>query len=77
MSNDECTKIEVTVGAIAKALEDIEVLPIAARQYVEESIANKLADVYRSIERIFERIANEVDADMSRGSRGIKTYLNR
>ncbi len=75
--NDECIKIEFTVDAIVKALEDIEVLPVAARQYVEESIANKLADVYRGIERIFERIANEVDAHLSRGSRWHKNLLEQ
>jgi predicted nucleotidyltransferase len=75
--NDECAKIETTVVAIVKALEDIEVLPVAARQYVEESIANKLADVYRGIERIFERIANEVDGHLSRGSRWHKNLLEQ
>ena len=75
--SDECAKIESTVGAITKALEDIEVLPVAAREYIEESIANKLADVYRGIERIFERIANEVDAHLSRGSRWHKDLLEQ
>ena len=75
--NDECTKIESTVDAIVKALEDIEVLPAAAREYIEESIANKLADVYRGIERIFERIANEVDTHLSRGSRWHKNLLEQ
>ena len=75
--NDECIKIESTVDAIMKALEDIEVLPVAARQYIEESIANKLADVYRRMERIFERIANEVDGHLSRGSRWHKDLLEQ
>ena len=75
--NDECAKIESTVDAIVKALEDIEVLPIAARQYVEESIVGKLADVYRGVERIFERIANEVDGHLSRGSRWHQNLLEQ
>ena len=75
--SDESAKIETTVGAIAKALEDIEVLPIAARQYIEESIANKLADIYSGIERVFELIANEVDGHLPRGSRWHKNLLEQ
>ncbi len=75
--NDECTKIESTVQGIQKALEDIEVLPDAAREYIEESIANRLADVYNGIERIFERIANEVDEHLPRGSRWHKNLLKQ
>ncbi len=75
--NDECTKIESTVQGIQKALEDIEVLPDAAREYIEESIANRLADVYSGIERIFERIANEVDGHLQRGSRWHKNLLEQ
>lgn len=76
-TSDECAKIESTVGAIVKALEDIEVVPVAAREYIEEFITNKLADVYRGIERIFERIANEVDGHLSRGSRWHKNLLEQ
>ena len=75
--NDECVKIESTVDAIVKGLEDIEVLPEAAIPYVEEAIANKLADVYRGIERIFERIASEVDGYTPRGSRWHKDLLEQ
>lgn len=75
--NDEFAKIETTVKAIAKALEDIEIVPVVARQYIEETIANKLADVYRGMERIFERIANEVDGYLSRGSRWHKNLLEQ
>lgn len=75
--NDEYIKIESTVAAILIAMEDMEVFPVAARHYIEESIANKLADVYRGIERIFERIANEVDGDIPRGSRWHKDLLEQ
>ncbi|MYF55833.1 hypothetical protein F4083_13035 [Candidatus Poribacteria bacterium] len=75
--NDECVKIGSTVDAIVKGLEDIEVLPEAAIPYVEEAIANKLADVYRGIERIFERIASEVDGYTPRGSRWHKDLLEQ
>ena len=67
--NDELDKIDATVSDIAKALIDIDVLPVAAKSYVEESIANKLADVYRGVEKIFERIAREVDMHIPTGSR--------
>ncbi len=75
--NDECVKIESTVNAIVKALDDIEVLPEAATPYVEEAIANKLSDVYRGIERIFERIASEVDGYTPRRSRWHKDLLEQ
>ena len=75
--NDEHAKIETTVRAIVKALKDIEAVPTNYRQYIEESIAHKLADIYRGIERIFERIANEVDAYLSRGSRWHKNLLEQ
>ena len=76
--NDELVKIESTVSGIAKALEDIEVIPANYRQYIEESISKKLADVYNGIEKIFERIAREVDMHVPRGkSAGTKTYLTQ
>ena len=73
--NDELVKIDATVSDIAKALEDIEAVPPNYRQYIEESIANKLADIYSGIERIFERIAREVDTLMPAGSRWHKDLL--
>ncbi len=75
--NDECTKIESTVQGIIKALGDIDLLPAAAIEYIEESIVGRLADVYSGIERIFERIANEVDGHLSRGSRWHKNLLEQ
>ena len=75
--NDELIKIDDTVSDIAKALEDIEAAPANYRQYIEESIAHKLADVYNGIERIFERIAREVDTLMPIGSRWHKDLLTQ
>ena len=75
--NDELVEIESTVGDIAKALEDIEVLPVAARPYIQESIGKKLADVYKGIEKIFERIAREVDMQVPRGSQWSKDLLTQ
>ena len=75
--NDELDKIESTVGGIAKALEDIEVLPAAARPYIQESIAKKLADVYNGIENIFKRIAREVDRHLPTGDSWHKDLLTQ
>ncbi len=75
--NDELDKIESTVGGIAKALEDIEVLPAAARPYIQESIAKKLADVYNGIENIFKRIARQVDRHLPTGDSWHKDLLTQ
>ena len=75
--NDELSKIESTVGGIAKALEDIEMLPVAARPYIQESIAKKLADVYNGIENIFKRIAREVDRHLPTGDSWHKDLLTQ
>ncbi len=66
--SDELTKIERTVRGIANALQDIEVVAVNHRKYVEKTIASDLAEVYRGIEIIFERIAREVDRHMPSGS---------
>ena len=73
--NDELDKIDATTNDIAKALVDIDLLPVAAKPYIEESVANKLADVYSGIERIFERIAREIDTHIPTGSRWHKDLL--
>ena len=75
--NDELKKIESTVGGIVKALEDIEVLPVAAKPYIQESIAKKLADVYNGIENIFKRVAREVDIHLPTGDSWHKDLLTQ
>ena len=75
--NDKLTKIESTVDGIAKALEDIEVLPIAAKPYIQESIAKKLADVYNGMENIFKRVAREVDMHLPTGDSWHKDLLTQ
>ncbi|MCY3744197.1 MAG: hypothetical protein OXH00_24560 [Candidatus Poribacteria bacterium] len=67
--SDERTKIERTVRGIANALQDIEIIAANHKKYVEKTIASDLAEVYSGIERIFERIAREVDMQIPRGSR--------
>lgn len=65
---DERTKIERTVRGITNALQDINVVAENHRKYVEKTIASDLAEIYRGIEKIFERIAREVDMHMPSGS---------
>ncbi|MCE2412942.1 hypothetical protein J4G07_02965 [Candidatus Poribacteria bacterium] len=67
--SDERTKIERTVRGIANALQDIEIIAANHKKYVEKTIASDLAEVYSGIERIFERIAHEIDMKIPRGSR--------
>ena len=64
---DERTKIERTVRGIANALQDIEIIAANHKKYVEKTIASDLAEVYSGIERIFERIANEIDKHTPKG----------
>lgn len=66
---DERTKIEGTVRGIAEALQDIEVVAVNHKKYVEKTIAADFAVVYRGIEKIFERIASEVDLHTPKGNR--------
>ena len=56
-------------------MEKIEVVPIDVREFIENTIATDLADVYRGIENIFLRIAREVDMHVPRGSRWHKNLL--
>ena len=59
--NDELTAINEMIARIHRGLENIDILPVQAREFIENTIATDLADVYRGIENIFERIAREVD----------------
>ena len=73
--NDELTKIEETLARIRRGLESIDILPVEAREFIENTIATDLADVYRGIENIFLRIAREVDMHVPTGSRWHKNLL--
>ena len=75
--NDELDKIEGTLERIHRGLDNIDVLPIQAREFIENTIATDLADIYNGIERIFERIAREVDTLMPTGSRWHKDLLTQ
>lgn len=73
--NDELVKISETLERIHRGLGHIDVLPIEAREFIENTIATDLADVYRGIENIFLRIAREVDMHVPTGSRWHKNLL--
>ena len=73
--NDELDKIEGTLERIQRGLDNIDVLPIEAREFIENTIATDLADIYMGIERIFERIGREVDMHVPRGSQWHKNLL--
>lgn len=66
---DERAKIERVVGSIIELLQEIEVAVPRHRKFFEELTAKKLAEVYSGIERIFGRIAREVDMHTPRGNR--------
>lgn len=65
---DERAKIERTVRGIENALKDIDEAPTGYKKYIERTISVDLAEVYSGIEKIFERIAHEVDNDIPSGA---------
>ena len=67
--SDERTKIDRTIGSITELLQEIAIATPHHRKFFEELTANKLAEVYSGIERIFERIANEIDKHLPKGER--------
>ena len=73
--NDELDKINETLERITRGLDKIEMVPIDVREFIENTIATDLADVYRGIENIFLRIAREVDMHVPRGSRWHKNLI--
>ncbi len=66
---DERTKIERTVGRVERALEKIDILPVDAREFIERALAADFAEVYAGFEKIFERVANEIDKQLPKGER--------
>ena len=75
--NDELDKIDGILERIQRGLDSIDVLPVQAREFIENTIATDLADVYRGIENMFLRIAREVDMHVPRGSRWHKNLLTQ
>ena len=75
--NDELVKIEDTLTRIHRGLEKLKEVPDDVTEFIENTITTDLADIYSGIERIFERIANEVDGHLQRGSRWHKNLLEQ
>ena len=73
--NDELDKIDGILERIQRGLDNIDVLPVQAREFIENTIATDLADIYRGVENIFLRIAREVDTHVPTGSRWHKNLL--
>ena len=74
---DEHTKIERTARGIANALQDIEIIAVNHRKYIEKTIASDLAEAYNGIERIFGRIARQVDMYTPTGNQWHKDLLTQ
>ena len=75
--NDELNKIKESILRIHRGLETIDMVSINVTEFIESTIANDLADIYMGIERIFERIAKEIDGYIPRGSRWHKNLLEQ
>lgn len=74
---DEHAKIERVVSSITELLREIEIAAPRHRKFFEELTAKKLVEVYSGIERIFERIAREVDMHMPKGNRWYNNLLKQ
>lgn len=75
--SNELTKIDKTIKRIERALEKIDALPIDAKEFIERALAADLAEVYTGFEKIFERIASEVDKHIPSGSQWHKDLLTQ
>ena len=75
--SNELIRIEKTIKRIERALEKIDVLPIDAKEFIERALAADLAEVYTGFEKIFERIASEVDKHIPSGSQWHKDLLTQ
>ena len=73
--NDELEKINETLERVTRGLEKLEVVSIDVREFIENTIATDIADIYRGIENIFLRVAREVDMHVPTGSRWHKNLL--
>jgi predicted nucleotidyltransferase/archaellum component FlaC len=73
--NDELEKINETLERVTRGLEKLEVVSIDVREFIENTIATDIADIYRGIENIFLRIAREVDMQVPTESRWHKNLL--
>ena len=75
--SDERSKIEGTLKKIEERLEKIKKAPVEYREEIETTIAKNLVDCYGGMEKIFRRIALDVDLRMPDGSRWHKELLTQ
>ena len=75
--SDEQQKIRTTVDRIERALEQIDILPVEAREFIERSLAADLVEVYTGLEKIFEQIAKNIDKHIPRGNRWHNNLLTQ
>ena len=74
---DERAKIERVISSITELLQEIEVAIPRHRKFFEELTAKKLVEVYNGIDRIFERIAREVDMHTPKGNQWHNNLLKQ
>ena len=75
--SDELQSIQEIVKRITKALEEIKEIQSDCKHYIEKCITNDLINMYRGIEKIFLRIAREVDKYLPPGSEYPKEKTQR
>ncbi len=72
---DERVKIEGTIARIHRGLVRIELTAAEDREFIEGNIATSLAEGYEGMEKIFKRIAREVDTHVPSGAEWHKRLL--
>ena len=75
--DDELHKINELLLRIHRGIERLEVVSADVTEFIENTIANDLADIYMGIESVFLRIANEIDAHLPKGSKWHKELLEQ
>ena len=73
----ERTRIKRSAGQIGEDLQRIEEAPIEYRRSLEAFVARHLFDFYKGLERIFQRIAREVDRNLPSGEEWHKDLLQQ
>ena len=73
--DDERAKIERKIERIHRGLVRIELTAAEVREFIEIAMATDLAEVYERIEKIFQRIAREVDVHVPSGAEWHKNLL--
>ena len=75
--SDERVKIKKTVQGIKIALHEIDVVAEKHKKYIEKTIASDLVEIYNGFEKVFQRIAREIDKNIPSGSRWHRKLLDQ